>query len=306
MGTKSTNLLIENIKLRYYPLRNSLLVYKYVVNFTSVIRWAVLNSKYKSLTSTVGKRIIGDLKSKGIAFTSLDELFPNENLLERMQRWVSANENQLRSKSKKKFVLSYFNRDDNIVELDLSNPFFNFYLSNKILYLVSSYLGYIPQFNYLLVEKTIPIEKDSQSTHSQNWHRDPEEKKTLKIFIYVNDVTSENGPFIYVKKSQPSSKGLFSKLAPQKLPYGSYPEESLIASMVKEDDMVTAVGKAGTVIFCDTAGIHKGGLSFSGERIMATGFYPSKNWTEKSMLELPKSFDKSEIDSIALQVLRKS
>jgi hypothetical protein len=306
MGTKSTNLFIENIKLRYYPLRNSLLVYKYVVNFTSVIRWVVLNSKYKSLTSTLGKRIIGDLKSKGIAFTSLDELFPNENLLERMQRWVSANENQLRSKSKKKFVLSYFNRDDNIVELDLSNPFFNFYLSNKILYLVSSYLGYIPQFNYLLVEKTIPIEKDSQSTHSQNWHRDPEEKKTLKIFIYVNDVTSENGPFIYVKKSQPSSKSLFSKLAPQKLPYGSYPEESLIASMVKEDDMVTAVGKAGTVIFCDTAGIHKGGLSFSGERIMATGFYPSKNWTEKSMLELPKSFDKSEIDSIALQVLRKS
>jgi hypothetical protein len=70
--------------------------------------------------------------------------------------------------------------------------------------------------------------------------------------------------------------------------------------------MVTALGKAGTVIFCDTAGLHKGGLSYSGERIMATGFYPSKHWSEKSFLEVPKSFDKKQVESLAYQVLKNS
>lgn len=304
MSTKSTNLFIEKFKLYYFPFRNSLLVYKYVVNFIYVIKWANLRSKHKALNSPISARIIRDLNSQGIAFAKLDEIFPKENFLKTMQSWVAANEKNLRSKSKKKFLLSYFHREDNIVELDLRNPFFSFYLSNEIIYLVSSYLGYIPQFNYLLVEKTIPIEKDSQSTFSQNWHRDPEEKKTLKVFIYLNEVTIDNGPFVYIKKSQPSGKGVLTKVAPQILPYGSYPEESLISSLVKDEDLVTAVGKAGTVIFCDTAGLHRGGLSFSGERIMATGFYPSKNWSEDPLLEVPKTFDRKELDSMAIQVLK--
>ena len=196
-------------------------------------------------------------------------------------------------------------RQDNIVELDLHNPFFEFYLSNKIIYLVCSYFGYIPQLNYLTVEKTIPVEKDSQPTFSQSWHRDPEEKRTLKIFIYLNEVTIDKGPFVYIKSSHPSGKGVFARVAPQKLPDGSYPEASLISSLVKDKDLVTALGPAGTVIFCDTAGLHRGGLLFSGERIMATGFYPSKYWTENSLLEVPKIFDKK-IDLLATQVIKNS
>ena len=306
MAIKSTNLAIENFKLRYFPFRNSLIVYKYVVNFSQVIKWTILRLRYRGLKSSISERIITDLNLQGIAFTSLDEIFPKEKFLETMQGWVTANEKNLRSKSKKKVLLSYFIREDDIVQLDLRNPFFKFYLSNKIIYLVSSYLGYIPQFNYLTVEKTIPIEKDSQSTYSQNWHRDPEEKRTLKIFIYLNEVMMDNGPFVYIKNSHPSGKGAFSKVAPQKLPYGSYPEASLISSLVKDEDLATAVGQAGTVIFCDTAGLHRGGLLFSGERIMATGFYPSKYWTENSLLEVPKIFDKKELDLIAVQVIKNS
>ena len=304
MGTKSSNSFVENFKLFYYPFRNSVFIYKYILNLTDVLRWIVLKSKNSSLNSSINQKIIDDLKSQGIAFTNLDEIFPNENFLVRMQQWIASNENNLRSKPKKKFLLSYFDRDDNIVEIDTSNPFFNFYLSNKILFLVSSYLGYVPQLNYLLVEKTIPIEKDAESSYSQNWHRDPEEKRTIKVFVYINEVSKDNGPFVYIKKSQPTGKGTLSKFAPQKLPYGSYPEANLVSSLTQDKDIVIAVGKPGTVIFCDTAGLHRGGLSFSGERIMSTGFYPSKKWSEKSQLSLPEEFDRTELNSFAIQVIK--
>jgi hypothetical protein len=304
MATKSSNSFVENFKLFYYSFRNSLFIYKYVLNFTDVFRWLFFKLKNPSLNSSINQKIIDDLNSQGIAFTNLDEIFPNENFLVRMQKWVTSNENNLRSKPKKKFLLSYFDRDDNIVEIDTSNPFFNFYLSKRILFLVSSYLGYIPQLNHLLVEKTIPIEKNTKSSHSQNWHRDPEEKRTIKVFVYVNEVSKDNGPFVYIKKSQPTGKGNLSKFAPQKLPHGSYPEENLVLSLIEDKDMLTAVGKPGTVIFCDTAGLHRGGLSFSGERIMSTGFYPSKKWSENPQLVLPENFDKSELNPLAIQVIK--
>ena len=122
----------------------------------------------------------------------------------------------------------------------------------------------------------------------------------------MNDVDDTNGPFVYVKKSQPSGKSIYSRFAPQKLPYGSYPDEHLLSSKVSHNDVVTAVGKAGTVIFCDTAGLHKGGLSFSGERVMATAFYPSKKWSEPSLIAIPINFNETGISSVALNILKRA
>lgn len=303
MATKSTNKLYEWIKFAYYPLRNSLVVYKYVMNFIHVLKWQKFKYKFKTNKTSLNQRILNDLKTEGIAFANLEEICPGENYLKKMQEWVFSNEKNLRPKTKKKFLLSYFSREDNFVELDLNNVFFNFYLNEKLIFLVSSYLGYVPQLNFITVEKTIPIEKSVGSSHSQNWHRDPEERKTLKVFIYISDVNNDNGPFVYVKQSQPSGKGIFSKFAPQKLPYGSYPDEKLVSAKVKENDMVTATGKAGTVIFCDTAGLHRGGLSFSGERIMATGFYPSKKWSESPLINLPANFDEKGLNTLAINVI---
>lgn len=306
MATKSSSLFHEKFKSLYYPLRNSSFIYKYVLNFANVLKWFHLNRTQRDGNSLTHWKILDDLNVQGIAFTTLEELFPDKNYLKSMQEWIAKNEVNLRTKQKKKFLLSYFGREDNVVELDVSNPFFDFYLNDKVIFLVSSYLGYVPQLNYLTVEKTIPIEKNTESSHSQNWHRDPEERRTVKVFIYVNDVDDTNGPFVYVKKSQPSGKSIYSKFAPQKLPYGSYPDERLLSARVSHNDVVTAVGKAGTVIFCDTAGLHKGGLSFSGERVMATAFYPSKKWSEPSLISIPINFNETGISSVALNILKRA
>jgi hypothetical protein len=305
MATKSKNILFEKFKLVYYPLRNFPFIHKYILNFVNVANWVLLKRTYKTNSTLISRRIIFDLNTEGIAFSNLDEIFPDGNLLNEMQEWVVNNEKNLYPKAKKKFLLSYFGQDDDMVELDLSNPFFKFYLNHKITFLVNSYLGYIPQLNYVSVEKTIPVEKDMGPSHSQNWHRDPEEKRMIKVFIYINEVNERNGPFVYVKHSQPSGKSTLSKFAPQKLSYGSYPDEKSVLSKVKDKDLITAIGKAGTVIFCDTAGLHRGGLSFSGERIMATGFYPSKKWTEPSFIHIPANLDKKSLNSLAIEILKK-
>jgi len=125
--------------------------------------------------------------------------------------------------------------------------------------------------------------------HSQLWHRDLEEKKMIKVFIYLNDVNENNGPFFYVKGSQPSGKSKISKFAPQYLPKGSYPDEATVKNTILLDQIVCAKGKAGTIIFCDTAGLHKGGFVVEGERKMITGFFPSKKWSEPALIEKSKT-----------------
>jgi hypothetical protein len=109
---------------------------------------------------------------------------------------------------------------------------------------------------------------------SQNWHRDGEDRQVLKIFIYLNDVDEETGPFMYVKES---IKGLkYGKLFPQRPPEGSYPNES-VDKAVSPEDIKLCLGKAGTVIFCDTTGLHRGGYAFSKERTMFTASYQASS-----------------------------
>jgi hypothetical protein len=305
MATKSDRKSIEGLKNIYFTLRNSLFVYRWIVNFKSTLQWIFLKKKFRkpgAIDITFSK-IMGDLDKDGIAFTSLKELFPETNWLEMLQSWIIANETNLSPKNKKKFLLSYFGsgNDYSILDIDLSNPFMRFYLDDKILKIVCEYLGYIPQLNYLTVEKTIPLD-DVSPVFSQNWHRDPEEKKTMKVFIYVSDVLLVNGPFIYAKKSQPSSKHFTNRVHPQKLPHGSYPSENDVLQTINSEDIVLAEGKAGTVIFCDTAGLHRGGLAKSGERIMSTAFYPSKKWTEPPLIKKSNLFDSSSLSEFANKI----
>jgi hypothetical protein len=135
------------------------------------------------------------------------------------------------------------------------------------------------KLKYMTLNETIPV-GDEAPQHSQKWHRDPEEKRQMKTFIYLNDVDSETGPFTYVKRSQFGSP-IYGNLFPQELPLGVYPPDGAVEKAVAAEDIISATGKAGTLIFCDTAGLHRGGYAKSKSRMMFTGFYPSALWTER-------------------------
>lgn len=273
MATRST-FIKEFIKKFYYKIRNSSFVYVNIVNSQQKKEFASLKLDFNSTQQLV----LRDLNLSGISVINIEELF-DINVLNEMTEWISKNEKNLKIKAKKKFLQSYFGTEDSELLLDLTNPFVKFYTSDEILKIVTAYLGYIPQLFEIYVEKTTPVGEESAS-YSQNWHRDPEEKRTLKVFIYLSDVTLEAGPFTYLVGSTPTGRGRYRKLFPQKLPHGSYPSESSVLGKIDPDDLLVVSGVQGSVIFCDTSGLHRGGYAKSQHRIMSTGFYPSKNYSE--------------------------
>jgi hypothetical protein len=93
---------------------------------------------------------------------------------------------------------------------------------------------------------------------TQSFHRDYDDWKFLKLFIYLSDVDEDSGPHVYVQGSHRKSGRLFAA------PYSNKEVETTYgASRLK-----AFTGPAGSSFFCDTYGIHKGALPRSKPRLM--------------------------------------
>lgn len=276
-----------------FRIRNNQFVYRYILNNKFRV------SKHILFENDKLDEIVSELFKCGISVRKIEDVFgwaEGSDILKKSLTWIQSNEKNLEQNKIKKFLWTYFPTESNR-DLDLSNPITKFYLSPEIIYVAGKYLGYIPQLNEIVIQKTT-IAGSNDPVQSQKWHRDPQEMRTFKVFLYLSDVNEGSGPFIYLKGSSPTSKGKLSKIFPQIKPKGSYPEASVIEKLLTKEDVFTATASLGTVIFCDTAGIHKGGFATLSERIMATGFYPSFKFTagrnfrlRESALELNKKLD---------------
>ncbi len=157
--------------------------------------------------------------------------------------------------------------------LDLSHPFIRFSLSEPILKIVNAYLGMFSKFRGWRLEVTIPTPPERGRKASQRWHRDEEDRRLVKVFLYLNDVDAAAGPFMYVRRSQVGGK--WGDLFPMVPPRGSLPMPPNVDDFIPEADTVVCRGRLGTLIFCDTTGLHQGGFSSQGERFMYTSIYTS-------------------------------
>jgi hypothetical protein len=101
--------------------------------------------------------------------------------------------------------------------------------------------------------------------NSQNWHRDTEDTRILKVFVYYNDVTEHNGSLWYVKNSKHMSKN--DNIWPNvgKAKHGYLDLESTMK--IPYNDVMKIEGKAGTICFFDANGFHKGGNVKKGHRL---------------------------------------
>ena len=263
----------EALKKPYYVIKHNHALWFNIFNRTG----RRLFLRHPLELSAVEKRIVSDLDSRGIAFTSLDELTPGENLLEKLDAYMATLDASADFGHKKSFLKPLW---DPRAILDFDNPFFRFALSEKALAIASSYLRMWPRFKYQTLNITLPVSKGNKAEFSQRWHRDPEELKQLKVFIYLSDVTPDRGPFIYVAGSNHGTNA-YSTLFPQQPPAGVYPPDGAVEKAVNAKDMIVATGKPGTVIFCDTSGLHKGGYATGGDRVMYTTLFTAPSYAEK-------------------------
>ena len=252
--------------------------------------WRILNREaIRTFTiphlNAVQKRILHDLHEKGIATALITELFDDAVLTTLISDFIRLKTEQKgRQEPTKRFLTSFIKLP---AIINTEDNFIKFILDPKIIDIANSYLGMQSKFYCYTINTTNPVKEGEQPRQSQRWHRDPQDKKLCKLFLYLSDVDEVSGPFMYVTHSAYGMK--YGKLFPQQPPIGYYPPDGTVEKSVDPKNLHSFTGTTGTIIFADTAGLHKGGYATQKERIMLTaGFRPPHSVTNARVI-YPKS-----------------
>jgi hypothetical protein len=118
------------------------------------------------------------------------------------------------------------------------------------------------------------------------WHRDSVFAHQFKSICYLSDVTSKNGPFMYIKKSHNKFK-IFNCYLRKILKPGAtrFTDAEIKEYVAKtEQEVMEVTAASGSLVFADTKGIHRGKPIEEGERYVIFCYY----WNGK----IPQHFNK--------------
>lgn len=120
-----------------------------------------------------------------------------------------------------------------------------------ILKIVSDYLGTFPIL--LRINLLLSLNDRLQENSSQFPHLDPEDFRQLKIFLYINDVDEDTGPYQVVRQDASDRVQLKYNYALGRL------TDKQLFDVVKPDELFVCMGPPGTANFSDTSrGFHFG------------------------------------------------
>jgi hypothetical protein len=143
-------------------------------------------------------------------------------------------------------------------------------LDRKLLEIVASYLGMWPSL--YSVDAWLNYPTDAPPQVSQLWHRDPEDLRLVKAFIYLVDVDEQCGPFTYIPRTHPFGD---ATVAAQKLEKKKRIPDDRMHRVFPPESWKVCTGAANTMILADTIGYHRGGKPVAGRRILMTFTYTS-------------------------------
>lgn len=138
---------------------------------------------------------------------------------------------------------------------NFDSPFVQFALQTEILSILADYMGDCPLLESVEVIRSkgqIPPYKSSAL-----WHKDYNDTKMVKVFIYLNDVTSsENGPFEFYDAEATSDF---------KLPYAPvHKPDKVLEELDPNSKYTTVLGNAGSVFMVDTSRCYHRGSRING------------------------------------------
>ena len=232
---------------------------------------------------SVQQGLLDRLAEEGYAMLRLSELVTDPVLVQELEqagdrfiaeteeelaREAAGGESALRRREGKEFVVRKYSYE---VELGLEDPWLRMALDRRLLDLANAYLGMWSKLEYLDLWYTPPTGEEERKS-SQRWHRDFNDRRLLKAFLYLVDVDGETGPFEYVPRSAPG--GELEHLWPW-YPLGmNYPPQAELTAQI-EQQAVTFTAPKGTLILCNTSGFHRGGFATGKPRALATVTYSS-------------------------------
>ncbi len=292
----------ERARRVYHRARNVWPVWFYVLNWQARRAYA----RARPALTWRERAIVTAIDSSGIAVVPMSELFGPETFAELSRfvhaRWLdpavqaeaAAHRSQPRDRGDKYYNVDLWERPRFI---RLSDPLIRWSLDERILRIVAGYLRMYPKFRAVSLWASLPVPPGAPEHASQLWHRDPEDKKTLKVFLYLSDVDAGAGPFTYVRASHHG--GRWRRLFPQMPPVGFYPPHGAVDRIVPPEDITAVTGPAGTMIFCDTSGLHKGGYCRERTRFMYQAVFASPAGLEPLNYRYPPDFDPSGLTPMA-------
>lgn len=126
--------------------------------------------------------------------------------------------------------------------------FYNWGIEQRLINILENYIGLPVAYHGVQIRKDF---LNANQFSTMLWHRDSEDRRIIKIIIYLNDVEAENGPFEYVPASLTSIDNLnfyrlYSKI------YNAGIDNEILEKIVPKSAWKSCTGQAGTVIIADT------------------------------------------------------
>ncbi len=176
--------------------------------------WRFINRKgVREFSRVVGSpqelKVANELKKNGVALCNLNELFGEKSA--EMLSSLRAKTELLKANTEvyqnKKGTKDFFTHLSGIPPaLDIVSPEIQLALSAPMLNIASEYFGFVPKLHNAGFILTHVVPEGTEPTHSQRWHRDPEDKKILKVFVSLSDIDEGAGPLNYVMGIEPQRK----------------------------------------------------------------------------------------------------
>jgi hypothetical protein len=239
-----------------------------LLDIPSDLRFAVERSLHATkLPKVVMPDILESLSTSGIAVTHLEdiELEGTGDLLTALRRLMTVIR-ELNPAENHGFKLPPYAAIMNPVILAKDYPEVPLWgLQEPLLDLIENFIGspLVCMGASLRRDLAIP---DSSGT--RRWHIDPNDRRYPKIILYLNDVYQDSGPFQYI----PS---FFHKELDEFRGVKSVSMQEMVAQ-VSPEYWCSVYGRAGTVIFVDTANLFHRGAVPRKERYTLFFSYTSK------------------------------
>jgi len=132
--------------------------------------------------------------------------------------------------------------------------------SAPVLRLAAAYLGCTPTLSGLSAYWSYPAA--APVLYTQRFHRDLDDWRFIKLFLYLTDVDHGTGPHVYVRQSHLRAARLRAR------PYS--PQD---VDRYGRDKVLTVLGPRGTAFMADTYGIHLGTVPTQRPRLLLQAQY---------------------------------
>ncbi|HTY73066.1 MAG TPA: phytanoyl-CoA dioxygenase family protein [Actinomycetes bacterium] len=252
------------------------------------------------------RRVLADLDRDGLALSTLADLTGDPDLLGRLQaeaarleeaRAVDLERRRQRiatadvgGPKDKEFVIELL--DSRRPVIDPKGLLAQTALNDQLRGVADAYFGMRTRVSDINFWRNLPTPLPPRS--SQLWHRDlPEDYFILKLFVYLEDCYEGNGPFTYLVGTHGKGDRRL-QLPAQDDGQTMRSTDDALAQAGVLDRMRVCTGKAGSVVFADTVGYHKGGWVQEKGRLLFHVLYSSRAAHPNRMLGLPHGVRRSD------------